>query len=71
MYDAKRSGKNSFRFYAREMNAQAAEMLRLDNSMPQGLVNGDFTSITNPAELEDNSVVAVEASCAGATRNWA
>lgn len=62
MYDAKRSGKNSFRFYAREMNAQAAEMLRLDNSMPQGLVNGDFYLHYQPQlNLEDNSVVAVEA----------
>ena len=62
MYDAKRSGKNSFRFYAREMNAQAAEMLRLDNSMPQGLANGDFYLHYQPQlNLEDNSVVAVEA----------
>lgn len=62
MYDAKRSGKNSFRFYAREMNAQAAEMLRLDNSMPLGLVNGDFYLHYQPQlNLEDNSVVAVEA----------
>lgn len=62
MYDAKRSGKNSFRFYAREMNAQAAEMLRLDNSMPQGLTNGDFYLHYQPQlDLKDNSVVAVEA----------
>ncbi len=62
MYDAKRSGKNCFRFYAREMNAQAAEMLRLDNSMSQGLANGDFYLQYQPQiDLKDGKLVAVEA----------
>ena len=62
MYDAKRSGKNCFRFYAREMNAQAAEMLRLDNSMPQGLANSDFYLHYQPQlDLKDDTVIAVEA----------
>jgi diguanylate cyclase (GGDEF)-like protein/PAS domain S-box-containing protein len=62
MYDAKRSGKNCFRFYAREMNAQAAEMLRLDNSMPQGLANGDFYLHYQPQlDLKTDKVIAVEA----------
>lgn len=62
MYDAKRSGKNCFRFYASEMNAQAAELLRIDNSMPQSLVNGDFYLNFQPQlDLETDEVVAVEA----------
>ena len=62
MYDAKRSGKNCFRFYAREMNAQAAEMLRLDNSMPQGLANSDFYLHYQPQlDLKNDTVIAVEA----------
>ena len=62
MYDAKRGGKNCFRFYAREMNAQAAEMLRLDNSMPQSLANRDFYLQYQPQlELQQDKVVAVEA----------
>ena len=62
MYDAKRSGKNCFRFYAREMNAQAAEMLRMDNSMPQGLTNGDFYLHFQPQlDLKNDTVIAVEA----------
>ena len=62
MYDAKRSGKNCFRFYAREMNAQAAEMLRLDNSMPMGLSNGDFYLHYQPQlDLKNDTVIAVEA----------
>jgi diguanylate cyclase (GGDEF)-like protein/PAS domain S-box-containing protein len=62
MYDAKQSGKNCFRFYSREMNAQAAEILRLDNSMPQGLASGDFYLHYQPQlDLKNNRVIAVEA----------
>lgn len=62
MYDAKKSGKNCFRFYTREMNAQAAEMLRLDNSMPKGLANGDFYLHYQPQlDLKQDTVIAVEA----------
>jgi diguanylate cyclase (GGDEF)-like protein/PAS domain S-box-containing protein len=62
LYDAKRSGKNCFRFYASEMNALAVEILRLDNSMPHGLSNGDFYLHYQPQlDLKNDSVVAVEA----------
>jgi len=62
MYDAKRGGKNSFRFYSRDMNAQAAEMLALDNSMPTGLANGDFYLHFQPQlDLKSNRVVGMEA----------
>jgi len=62
MYDAKRGSKNSFRFYARDMNAQAAEMLALDNSMPTGLANGDFYLHFQPQlDLKSNRVVGMEA----------
>jgi diguanylate cyclase (GGDEF)-like protein len=62
MYDAKRGGKNSFRFYSRDMNAQAAEMLALDNSMPTGLANGDFYLHYQPQlDLKSDRVVGMEA----------
>ncbi len=62
MYDAKRNGKNCFRFYAREMNAQAAYMLQLDSSMSASLHNHDFFLQYQPQlELYDNQIVAVEA----------
>lgn len=62
MYEAKRGGKNSFRFYSRDMNAQAAEMLSLDNSMPAGLANGDFYLHFQPQlDLRSNHVVGMEA----------
>ena len=44
------------------MNALAVEILRLDNSMPQGLANGDFYLHYQPQlDLKNDSVVAVEA----------
>lgn len=62
MYDAKKTGKNCFRFYAKEMNAQASEMLKLDNSMPKALINGDFYLHYQPQlDLKNDTVIAVEA----------
>ncbi len=62
MYEAKRGGKNSFRFYTREMNAQAAEMLTLDTSMPASLANGDFYLHFQPQlAIRDNRLVGMEA----------
>ena len=62
MYEAKRGGKNTFRFYAREMNAQAAEILTLDSSMPSGLANGDFYLHFQPQlHLKTNTVIGMEA----------
>ncbi len=62
MYEAKRSGKNCFRFYAREMNFQAVQLLKLDNSMPTSLARGDFYLQFQPQlDLKTESVVAVEA----------
>ncbi len=62
MYEAKRGGKNTFRFYAREMNAQAAEILAMDNSMPSGLVNGDFYLHYQPQlNLKNDCIVGMEA----------
>jgi EAL domain-containing protein (putative c-di-GMP-specific phosphodiesterase class I) len=44
------------------MNAQAAEILRLDNSMPQGLASGDFYLHYQPQlDLKNNRVIAIEA----------
>lgn len=62
MYDAKQGGKNCFRFYASEMNAQASELLRLDNSMPQSLLNSDFFLQYQPQlDLQHNTIIGVEA----------
>ncbi len=62
MYDAKKSGKNTFRFYTSKMNEFAAEMLALDNSMPASLANGDFYIHFQPQlDLKTDTVVGVEA----------
>jgi EAL domain-containing protein (putative c-di-GMP-specific phosphodiesterase class I) len=62
MYEAKRGSKNTFRFYDREMNAQAAEILAMDNSMPSGLANGDFYLHYQPQlNLKSDCVIGMEA----------
>ncbi|CAH2031875.1 putative bifunctional diguanylate cyclase/phosphodiesterase [Trichlorobacter ammonificans] len=62
MYEAKRSGKNCFRFYAREMNFQAVQLLKLDNSMPISLDRGDFYLHYQPQlDLKSGTVIGVEA----------
>lgn len=62
MYEAKRSGKNTFRFYSREMNAQATELLALDTSMAPGLANGDFYLQFQPQlDLKRNRIIGMEA----------
>jgi diguanylate cyclase (GGDEF)-like protein/PAS domain S-box-containing protein len=64
MYEAKRNGKNCFRFYSSDMNAQAAEILKLDSCMPQSLASGDFFLQFQPQlDLKNSRVVAVEALC--------
>ena len=42
MYEAKRAGRNAFRFYAAEMNAAAAHLLELENELRGALERGEF-----------------------------
>ncbi len=42
MYEAKRAGKSTYRFYAREMTQQAAEHLELENQLRVAVINHEF-----------------------------
>jgi diguanylate cyclase (GGDEF)-like protein/PAS domain S-box-containing protein len=42
MYQAKESGRNTFRFFTAEMNFQASEHLRLKNALPRALERSQF-----------------------------
>ncbi|MBI3144566.1 MAG: EAL domain-containing protein [Pseudogulbenkiania sp.] len=42
MYRAKEAGKNTYQFFAAEMNAQAVERLQLENGLRQALERGEF-----------------------------
>ncbi len=62
MYEAKKNGKNTFRFYTNTMNEMAVEMLALDSSMPASLVNGDFYLHFQPQyDFATDAVAGVEA----------
>jgi len=42
MYEAKRGGKSTYRFYAKEMTQQAAEHLELENQLRVAVINHEF-----------------------------
>ncbi len=42
MYEAKRGGKGTYRFYAKEMTQQAAEHLELENQLRVAVINHEF-----------------------------
>lgn len=42
MYEAKRAGKGTYRFYAKEMTQQAAEHLELENCLRSAVLNEEF-----------------------------
>ena len=62
MYDSKKNGKNTFRFYTNTMNELAAEMLLLDSSMPASLAEGHFYIQYQPQlDFTCDSLCGVEA----------
>ncbi|MGZ8268772.1 MAG: EAL domain-containing protein [Burkholderiales bacterium] len=62
MYRAKESGRNSFRFYTREMNARAMYRLQLENSLRHALDRGEFCLHYQPkACLHTGEITGVEA----------
>ena len=48
MYDAKDSGRNNFRFFAEDMNAQAVERLSLENSLRLALGKKELFLVYQP-----------------------
>ncbi len=62
MYSAKEEGRNKFRFFSREMHAQAVERLTLENDMRLALDRGEFFLVYQPQiEIESGKVTGVEA----------
>jgi diguanylate cyclase (GGDEF)-like protein len=48
MHEAKRAGRNTFRFYAQEMNAAACRRLKLENALRGALERGELTLYYQP-----------------------
>lgn len=61
MYRAKDSGKNTYQFFASEMNTQTFERLVLENGMRQALERNEFELYFQPqVSAEGRALVAVE-----------
>ena len=62
MYQAKDAGKNTYRFYDRNMNVEATEHLRMRNGLRSGLDNREFVLHYQPQiDLHTHAVVGAEA----------
>jgi len=62
MYQAKTAGRNTYRFYTAEMNAQALEQLKLRTALHWALDQNEFVLHYQPQiELASGRVVGVEA----------
>lgn len=62
MYQAKESGRNGFRFYTQEMNADAVDRLRLENDLRNAIKGNELVLHYQPqVEAESGRIVAAEA----------
>lgn len=62
MYRAKESGRNTYRFFASEMNVAALERLQLENGLRQGLERGEFVLHYQPQiNLASGRIIGAEA----------
>lgn len=62
MYRAKNEGRNTFRFFAQEMQQQSLRSLQLSAALKEALVNGQFHLVYQPQlSLDTNSVIGAEA----------
>ena len=62
MYDAKASGRNSYQFFEREMNARAVERQRIEAGLHPGLARSEFVLHYQPKiDLETGAMTGAEA----------
>lgn len=62
MYRAKEEGRNSYRFFATEMQERSAHLLALGNAIKLGLGRGEFRLVYQPQfVLKDRRLVGAEA----------
>jgi diguanylate cyclase (GGDEF)-like protein len=62
MYSAKDSGRNNFRFFTEDMNAQVVERLTLENSLRLALEKGEFSLVYQPQiDIDNGNITGVEA----------
>jgi diguanylate cyclase (GGDEF)-like protein len=62
MYGAKARGRNAFRFYSADLNARAAERLRIERRLRQAVAGGHLAVHYQPiVDLADGHICALEA----------
>ena len=62
MYSAKENGRNTFRFFTKEMNAQAMERLTLENDLRLAMERKEFLLEYQPqVAIESGKIVGLEA----------
>ncbi|AZF40589.1 Sensory box/GGDEF family protein [Pseudomonas sp. R1-43-08] len=62
MYEAKRAGRQQYRYYDQEMNGRARSRLMLEDSVRTAIQNKEFTLVYQPqVSLEDGRLRGVEA----------
>ena len=61
MYDAKRSGRNRFKFFDKKMNQQAKEMISLEDDLKRSVKNNEFVIHYQPIMDQKRNIVGLEA----------
>ena len=62
MYEAKRAGKNKYRFYAQSMNAHALRRLTMESKLHKALENDEFWLVYQPqVDAKSGEIVGMEA----------
>src|SRR3569623_93705 len=62
MYQSKEAGRNTYRFYAEQMNADVGEHLQIRNNLRKGLAREEFVLHYQPQfDLRSNAVIGAEA----------
>ena len=62
MYQAKATGRNSYKYYSKSMNARAGEYLTLSSKLHKALENGEFLLYYQPKKsILENKIISLEA----------
>jgi diguanylate cyclase (GGDEF)-like protein/PAS domain S-box-containing protein len=62
MYSAKETGRNTYRFFTKDLNVEAVERLHLENQLHQALQRGEFYLVYQPQiEIVSGQLTGVEA----------